>query len=129
MCRHTLDTHFAKVDEMLETIRACEAVLDALLLTPDDPANFVSVSVMPPPSPVPPSPAPSEIVLEEAVADRIRNARKAKGWRQKDLAEATGIARPNIARLESGRRMPKITTLHRIGQALGVSVEALLGPV
>ena len=39
----------------------------------------------------------------------------------------TGIARPNIARLESGRRMPKLTTLHKLGQALGIPVEELLG--
>ena len=127
--RQILDAHFDTVDILLGAIRASEIVLDPLLLPPEEQTLLGALSVMPSSAALSP---PLDLDRPEAelardVAERIRQERKKRGWRQRDLADITGIARPNIARLESGRRMPKITTLYKIGQALKVSVESLLG--
>jgi len=52
--------------------------------------------------------------------------RRKKGWSQIDLARATGIPQPTICRLESGDiKQPRIMTLVRISEALGVSADFL----
>jgi ribosome-binding protein aMBF1 (putative translation factor) len=123
-----LEERFEGLDALLDSIAACEADLDPLLLPPED--ETVSVlSAVATASAVsaPPELDRSAADLADGVAVRIKLERQKRGWRQKDLAAVTGIARPNIARLESGRRMPKLTTLHKLGQALGIPVEELLG--
>lgn len=67
-------------------------------------------------------------VLEGVVPSRIKELRQMRGLRQADLAARTGIARPNIARLESRGRLPSLATLIRIAAALGVTVDDLLKP-
>ncbi len=127
MSRPDLAARFDQIDRLLETIFSCESSLDSLLLVKGTDSE-IPISVIP--LPEKPSSTPvkkrSEVELAYDVSSRIKRERARRGWRQKDLAEATGIARPNIARLESGRRMPKISTLHKIGQALGIPVEELL---
>lgn len=56
----------------------------------------------------------------------IRNIRKAKGVTQKQLGELAGIAEPTIRSYESGRLNPKIGTIEKIANALGVSTVSLL---
>jgi transcriptional regulator with XRE-family HTH domain len=60
------------------------------------------------------------------IGQRIRDARLALGMTQLDLATATGIRRPNVARLERGGNTPTIETLQRVAEALGVSVASLV---
>ena len=67
-----------------------------------------------------------DATLAWVVAERVRKYRVESGWRQEDLADRTGIARPNIARLERGRHLPTLSTLRRIAEALGVSLPGLL---
>ena len=129
--RSDLEWRFERIDQLLDTIQRSEDHLDRLLYS-TPPRDTVPISVVPlPPLSKVETSAPiserSEAELADDVALRIKQARHEQGWRQKDLAAATGIARPNIARLESGRRMPKISTLHKISQALGIPVETLLG--
>ncbi len=116
---------FARIDEFMARIDECEGVLDLLLgrmvTLPSEMPTF------PPENETVPLQEPkSEEELAALLAKRISAERLAKGWRQQDLADATGIARPNIARLESGRRVPKISTLQRIGYALGLAIDDLL---
>lgn len=70
-------------------------------------------------------PAPQN-VLAWSIGQQIRAARERKGWTQEDLARASGIARPNIARLEKGGQVPKVATLRRVAAALGLESDALL---
>lgn len=51
---------------------------------------------------------------------RVINARAAKGWTQTDLARAIGIQQPAIAKLESGERDPRLSTMVSVCQALGI---------
>lgn len=67
----------------------------------------------------------SKRVIAWAIAQRIREARERQGLRQEDLAKMTGIARPNIARIEQGRHVPSLTTLNKIADALHLDISSL----
>jgi transcriptional regulator with XRE-family HTH domain len=60
------------------------------------------------------------------VAARIRAERQAAGYSQTRLGELTGIQRPIITRLESGKHTPTLETLDRVAVALGVSLATLV---
>jgi DNA-binding XRE family transcriptional regulator len=64
--------------------------------------------------------------LASRVSARIRSERTQRGWSQADLAARTGIAKPNVARLESGRHSPSLETLERVADAFGIPVAALV---
>jgi len=64
-------------------------------------------------------------VMAWAIAHRIREAREAHGLRQEDLAKMSGIARPNIVRIEHGRHVPTFTTLKKIADALRLDMNLL----
>lgn len=68
----------------------------------------------------------TKAMLAWAIAQRVRAARERKDWRQEDLARESGIARANIARLESGRTMPQLPTLERVANSLGLRTDDLL---
>ncbi len=54
-------------------------------------------------------------------------ARKRKGLTQQQLADALGVNRVSIARIEAGTQSPSMTTALRIAEVLGESVETLFG--
>lgn len=66
------------------------------------------------------------------VGANIRAARENKEMTQLALAHAIGWtgadAGAQICRFESGRKEPRISTLTRIANALGVTLESLLKP-
>ncbi len=59
------------------------------------------------------------------LGERIRKARKAKGWRQIDLAQHSGVHEVHISDLERGSREAGIRTLQAIAKALNVEMEEL----
>ena len=59
------------------------------------------------------------------VVRRIRAARIEKGWTQQRLADYSGIARANIARLEAGRHAPRIDTIELLARALSLPLAEL----
>ena len=59
----------------------------------------------------------------ERIGARIAELRKEKGMTQKELAEATGLIQPNIARIENGRYSTSLDTLARIAEALGAKLD------
>ena len=60
------------------------------------------------------------------VGQRIRELRKAKGWRQIDLAQHSGVHEVHISDLERGSREAGVRTLCNLATALGVSPAELL---
>ena len=58
---------------------------------------------------------------------RIREIRLAEKLSQEQLAELSSLNRVTIAKYETGRVEPGASALSRIADALGVSVDALLG--
>ena len=66
--------------------------------------------------------ARSEVRLAVAMA----HLREQRGMSQRDLARATGIKQPQIARLEKGNHLPTVGTIWRLLSVLGGQME--LGP-
>jgi transcriptional regulator with XRE-family HTH domain len=56
---------------------------------------------------------------------RIRTLRKAKGWRQIDLAQHSGVHEVHISDLERGTREVGLKTLFALAQALDVKLASL----
>ena len=59
---------------------------------------------------------------------QVARLRIMRGLSQKELAELTGTKQPAIARLESGEKLPSLSFLRRVAEALGASVELHLQP-
>jgi len=56
----------------------------------------------------------------------VRRLRLAVGWTQDELARRAATSQPAIAYLESGRRMPMLSTLQRLAAALGRDLVVML---
>ncbi len=59
-------------------------------------------------------------------AQQVRRLRRQAGLTQEALGKRAGLARPNLARVESGRYRPSLETLERIASALGQPVSVLI---
>lgn len=57
-------------------------------------------------------------VIEQLVKERHH-----QGMTQQDLSDLTGILPPNLARLESGTRVPTLVVLEKYASALGMHIE------
>jgi transcriptional regulator with XRE-family HTH domain len=65
--------------------------------------------------------------LEARIGAQIRSFRKAKGYTQAELAEASGVDNMTISRLENGVRTPTIEHLLKLAGVLEVNASRLLG--
>jgi len=63
------------------------------------------------------------------IAANLRRQRNAMGLTQADLASLAGVAQPRIAKLERGDGDPRISTVGRVAEALGISTASLLIPL
>mgnify|MGYP000054954000 CR=1 FL=1 len=68
----------------------------------------------------------SEVLLL-MIGTAIARKRCEKGWSQEYLAARIPITPAKLSRIECGKANARMTTLIRIGQALGVTVDELLG--
>lgn len=57
--------------------------------------------------------------------EHIKEARKALGWSQADLARRMFVTQPSVAAWESGRKAPHTKNLARLAMLLGVNFEWL----
>lgn len=57
---------------------------------------------------------------------RIRNRRQAMKLTQQELAKALGLTSQHISAIEQDKRAPSLTSLARIAEELGVSVDYLV---
>ncbi len=64
--------------------------------------------------------------LAHNVAAHVKALRESRGWSQEELAEAAGLSRDAISRIERGNRAPKLATLEAIANAAGVDVAVLM---
>lgn len=60
------------------------------------------------------------------VSANITRLLAARGWKQRDLAEATGENDMTISRIVRGSNVPGVGLISRIADALNVSVDELL---
>jgi transcriptional regulator with XRE-family HTH domain len=64
----------------------------------------------------------------ERFGDRLKRFRDSRGWSQRELAQRAGIPQPTIGYLETGRRSGlTVETARRIADALGISIDRLVG--
>lgn len=63
----------------------------------------------------------------EHFKDKIKQARLIAGYTQQQVADATGISRQTICRLEKGRREPTLENLGILADFYNVNVDWLLG--
>ena len=66
--------------------------------------------------------------MVEALAANLRRYRTAKGLSQQALADKAGLSRIGYRDIESGKATPRLDSLQRISDALGVAVPDLLVP-
>lgn len=59
------------------------------------------------------------------VANRVREARRRRGWSQNQLAAIAGIPANTLSTIETGTRIPRVDTALRIARALDLPVERL----
>ena len=62
----------------------------------------------------------------ERVAKRLKTLRRRRGLTQQALAAKAGLSRTYLARLETARQDPTLSTLVKLAKALGVPVSRLL---
>jgi ribosome-binding protein aMBF1 (putative translation factor) len=60
------------------------------------------------------------------LARQVKNLREARHLSQADLAAKVGTKQPAIARIESGRGVPRLDFLQRIADALGARLDVKL---
>lgn len=75
--------------------------------------------------------ARASIFVGMIIPERIQAARANKGWTQEGLAERMGLSagfgKVQVSHWENNRKAPSARNLVRLADALGVSVDYLLG--
>lgn len=66
---------------------------------------------------------------EKTIGDRIREERESAGLTQLELANKIGITPQAVSQYERGIKNPKITTIYRFADAIGVSPSKLFDSV
>ena len=66
--------------------------------------------------------------LARAIGTRLKHQRKARGWTLDQLAEYAGVSRRVLVNVEQGAVNPRVGTLLRLSDALGVGLPALVEP-
>lgn len=64
--------------------------------------------------------------LKQAIAKRMRIARFVLELSQMDLAKKAKVSQSTIAQIESGRKLPSLTTLFKIAKVLKCDVSELV---
>lgn len=59
------------------------------------------------------------------MTNRIRELRKARGWRQEDLAAALGVSRQTIIAIENDKYNPSLELAMKLARTLGLAVEEI----
>jgi ribosome-binding protein aMBF1 (putative translation factor) len=58
----------------------------------------------------------------------VRELRERRGWSQTQLAKASGMTQPAVARFEAGGTVPTLMVLERLATALDVSLKVGFEP-
>ena len=64
--------------------------------------------------------------LRRSIVGQLRALREQRNWTQQQLAEAVGVPRSAISRLESAGHSPRLETLHAVARVLGYDVDVRL---
>ncbi|MBI4585116.1 MAG: helix-turn-helix transcriptional regulator [Planctomycetes bacterium] len=64
---------------------------------------------------------------KNSVAAMLKKMRLLRGLKQRELAHRTGLQPSAISQFETGHREPSIDNLRKLADALGVSIDFLMG--
>ena len=78
-----------------------------------------------PDRPSPPQPVPGGAPPALAIGLGVRHARMTLGLRLQDVATLAGCSESLVSKVENGRALPSLTTLHRLAAALQTTVGRL----
>lgn len=67
----------------------------------------------------------AQMKFEMQLIQAAINARQRKNISQRKLSELTGIKQPSIAKIESGKRIPKVDTLQKLLLAMGYTLKVV----
>lgn len=70
---------------------------------------------------------PEESAFCKALGSRIATLRKECGLTQTQLGEMIGVSQQQVVSFEKGRRKVPVSALPKLSEALGVTVEKLIG--
>jgi len=59
------------------------------------------------------------------LGDKIKKAREAKGWSQKEVALSLQMDQSQYSKIENNKTDPHLSTIEKITEALGISIEEL----
>ncbi|MEZ5752183.1 MAG: XRE family transcriptional regulator [Paracoccaceae bacterium] len=62
------------------------------------------------------------------LAERVRSLRKDRGWTLEQAAQAAGVARSTLSKIENGQMSPTYDGLKKLAEGLGISVPQLFTP-
>lgn len=65
--------------------------------------------------------------LRERIGASIREARKMRGMSQEELADACGINRANISKIETGKYNSTLDIIEKICEKLGINIVVMNG--
>ena len=66
------------------------------------------------------------MLTEKELGERLKNIREVRRISQFRLADMMGTEQSTIAKIEKGAGYPKLSTLHKIGEALNIPVSDIL---
>lgn len=66
--------------------------------------------------------------MRGSLAEQVRSLREAGGLTQAQLAARAGVSRQMVGAIEAGRHLPRVDAGVALAQALGTTIESLLGP-
>lgn len=70
--------------------------------------------------------SPWEKIMSK-LSERMKALRKSKGLKQEEAAELSGLSYMSYRRYETGEREPNVSSLWKIADFYGVSVDYLIG--
>src|ERR1700722_1886344 len=71
---------------------------------------------------------PSENLSVDRLAERLRQLRAAKGLSLQELANASGVSRATLSRIENGEVSPTAETLGALASAYAMTISRILAP-
>ncbi len=63
--------------------------------------------------------------MSPRIGAQLKRERRLRGLRLQDVADATGLSKSLISKIENNKASPSLSTLHRVAKALNTSVSAL----
>lgn len=64
--------------------------------------------------------------VAEGLGDRITRLRRARGWKQRELADRLGTRAAQISKFERGNYVPRLELLARLSEIFDVSLDYLI---